>query len=200
MNIAFHTLTTRTPNLNLLNKLKLEKLGYDLLIIDNTGKSILHGRQVAMQETTSDFISFIDDDDETLLTAGHLTELKAHTHDCVFTNSIVKNDKKIYNLNNSSIKEWTLKREQTGYILPHQTFIFKKELYLRLLAEASDLIKKNGWCENKTDFVVRILCSKYKLWHYYPYVTYRWNISNSSNHKATNPSEFVQIRYFIKGK
>lgn len=191
MNITFHSLITREDNTFLLNSKRIP----NLIKIDNHNESVLHGRLKAIQQS-DDFISFIDDDDETLFTTMHLEDISKLNFDCLFTNSILNNST---HLNNSSIQKWTSEYENRGLILPHQTFIFRKEIYRQLTNEAIGLIDSKQWSENMFDFVIRLLCSKYNLWTYYPQVTYKWNTSRDSISKTFERDEFARIRRFIKG-
>ena len=60
MDITIFVLKTRENNTIEQNRIHLLNNGVELKVIDNTKKSVLHGRLKAYEECETSFVSFID--------------------------------------------------------------------------------------------------------------------------------------------
>lgn len=195
--IDFHMLVTRDINTFEANNNFLRLAEQDLRAIDNRGKSVLYGRTKAYNETDDSHVSFIDDDDFTMLNKRHIEEIIALDKDALFTNSLFVTYKAWIPLCNTSITEYKKRYEDVSDLCPHQTIVLNRALALDLLKEVSDILKQKGWCENTTDYVLRLLISKKELWYYYPKITYKW-VNQSNGLHTTQVSLNNEIRKYFK--
>lgn len=195
--IDFHMLVTRDINTFEANNNFLRLAEQDLRTIDNRGKSVLYGRTKAYSETDDSHVSFIDDDDFTILNKRHIEEIIALDKDALFTNSLFVTYKAWIPLCNTSITEYKKRYEDISDLCPHQTIVLKRTLALDLLKEVSDILKQKGWCENTADYVLRLLISKKELWYYYPEITYKW-VNQSNGLHTTQVSLNNEIRKYFK--
>lgn len=195
--INFHMLVTRDINTFEANNNFLRLAGQELKAIDNRGKSVLYGRTKAYNETDDSHVSFIDDDDFTMLNKRHIEEIIALDKDALFTNSLFVTYKAWIPLCNTSITEYKKRYEDVSDLCPHQTIVLKRTLALDLLKEVSDILKQKGWCENTADYVLRLLISKKELWYYYPEITYKW-VNQSNGLHTTQVSLNNEIRKYFK--
>lgn len=181
--IDFHILCTRDINTVDVNKAHLQSLDIDLRVCHNKGYSILHGRSKAYNETDKEFVSFIDDDDVTLLSKRHVEDLIALNKDAAYTNGyLFLKDKKV-KTTPKFVKEWSFRNEVDRLTSPHETIVYRREYINRISLAAIDLIKKKGWSENTYDYVCRALVSLDNNWYYYPEITYQWNSNTGGAHK-----------------
>lgn len=180
------------------NSLKMSELGICLDKLDNHNQTILMGRLKALDRCSGDFISFIDDDDETLLLVSHLEAFAKLDFRCLFTNSLITDYTGITTTTKTEITEWKLDDENRGFILPHQTFIFRKDAYCSLVEQTCYLIKHEKLSENSFDFVLRLVCSRTLGWKYFPEITYCWHKNSTSTHLAFNKENYCKIRSVVK--
>lgn len=172
--------------------------GYFYRVVNNRGKDILHGRTIGYNETDSKYVSFVDDDDETMLTKEHVQEIILRDKPALFTNSVTV-DKEIEKVQVSPVfRKWNIHSEKSGYIRPHQTIVYQKDVALDLLKATKDIIKNNHWDPNDCDVVMRMLASVLYGWDYFPEVTYRWNVHLGGDH-FKRPHRATQIRKYIFG-
>lgn len=195
--IDFHMLVTRDVNTFEANSNFLHLAGQTLRQIDNRGRSVLYGRLKAYSESDSSHVSFIDDDDFTMLNKRHVEDIIALNKDALFTNSLFVTYKAWIPLCNTSITEYRKQHENVSDLCPHQTIVLKRSLALELLNEVSVLLKQKGWSENSADFVLRKLISHKELWHYYPEITYKW-VNQSNGLHTTQVSLYNEIRKYFK--
>jgi hypothetical protein len=197
--LSIHVLQTRDDISNCLNSLKSS--GCSISVIDNKGKNILTGRESGFKEGDLPFVSFCDDDDESMLTTDLVDSLLGHNADALYTNSIVSySTGYTHPLSFKGVTEWNLTSETRGITKPHQTIIYRRDFALNALKEAKKIIQKQDWLPNDCDFVMRLIVSYGVGWKYVPITTYKWNIHNSNDH-ARSHSHFQKIRrYFASGK
>jgi hypothetical protein len=175
---------------------RAESAGYSYKIIDNTGKSILNGRKIGYLECQSEFVSFVDDDDETLLSSKNVEDMIALNSNAVFTNSITKTALSESIQISTAFSEWNLMLEKRGYIRPHQTIVYQTAFAVELFLQAEKLIVKNGWHPNSVDHVMRLLVSATVGWKYFPDLTYKWNRHAEGEH-AKRLKQNNEIRQFF---
>lgn len=197
--IDFHMLVTRDINTIEENKLVLNGLGFNLNAINNRGFSTYYGRSKAYEESNKEFVSFIDDDDCTLLTQSHIEYILNKNTDALFTNSIHKTYVDWITLSKKDIKEYSQSDEKKGLLCPHQTMVIRTRLALDIVKEAKRIMDLKGWQENKFDIVFRLLISQANLWHYYPEITYKWIKTKGSLHYSDIQTTSEIRKYFTKG-
>lgn len=195
--IDFHMLVTRDVNTYEANSVYLATSGETVRQIDNRDRSVLYGRIKAYSETDAELVSFIDDDDYSLLTSAHLEAIKSLNKDALFTNSLFKTYKSWIPLCNSTVTEYKKLYEDNSMLCPHQTIVLRRTLALDLLRETEQLIKDKSWCTNATDYILRNLISNKDLWYYYPEITYKWVNQNNGLH-TTQVSLNQEIRKYFK--
>ena len=190
-------LVTRDVNTYEANSVYLATCGEAVRQIDNRGHSVLYGRIKAYSQTDAELVSFIDDDDYSLLTSVHLEAIKLLNKDALFTNSLFKTYKSWIPLCHRRVVKYKKLYEDQSMLCPHQTIVLRRTLALELLKEVQQLIKDKGWCENSADYVLRKLISHKELRFYYPEVTYKWVNQNNGLH-TTQVSLNQEIRKYFK--
>ncbi len=83
-------LVTRDDNTLETNSTYLATCGLKLRPIDNKGKSVLYGRIKAYNETNANLVSYIDDDDYSMLTKDSIEFIRVLNKDALITNSLFK--------------------------------------------------------------------------------------------------------------
>lgn len=200
-NLIIHVLQHR-PKGDFLNRCldSLYKEAVPFCVIPNEGKTILEGRYAGC-DVDATHVSYVDDDDELLLTADTANELINLNKPAIFTNSyIAALGQPVKLCVPKKTTQWTILGEKEYKCRPHQTTIFEKELAISLLDEVSSLCRIHGWDTNACDFILRSIVSTTIGWHYDPRITHRWHI-HSGNHHKTAQSQFKEIRnYFFASK
>lgn len=173
------------------------KTGAGIRVIDNVGRSIAYGREKAYSECESEYVSFLDDDDLSLLTPPVAKRLCGLDLPAVFTNGVVtfRGDKTCKVL--PTVKAWTLDLERRRMCRPHPTIIYKADFARDLVRESLDLMRSMGWAENTFDYVMRAVVSNTIGWHYDPAITYQWNIGADSYHQVHSEQFAVLRNYFF---
>lgn len=195
--IDFHMLVTRDLNTFETNSVYLSTCDETLRHVDNRCHSVFYGRTKAYNETDSELVSFIDDDDYTMLTRQHLEVIKLMNKDALFTNSLFKAYKAWMPLCNTKVVKYKKLYEEHSMLCPHQTIVLRRTLALDLLKEVGSLLKEKDWCENTTDYVLRNLISAKELWTYYPEITYKWVNQNNGLH-TSQVAVNQEIRKYFK--
>jgi hypothetical protein len=179
-------------------RLSCADTGHGYTVIDNRDKDILAGRKVGFLECDAEFVSFVDDDDETLLTRQHVDSILAASAPALFTDSIVTGGIATQRQVAPAFTQWSLHAEKRGYIRPHQTIVYRREVAAGLLAQGEALIAKHGWDKNSIDHVMRLLASVSFGWVYLPAVTYKWHRHAGGEHMK-RPTQNNAIRKFFMG-
>lgn len=191
-----HILSTRAVNTIEVNKLRFEKEGLRLKVIPNKGRTVLYGRIKAYSESTGTHLSFIDDDDISLIDQDTVRRILLLDKEAVYTNSYFTCNGRKTLLTPKYVRVWTLNDEKLKTTKPHQTFILQKDYILRIAKDACVLIKTKGWDENVFDYVCRVLISLEDNWHYDNSVTYMWNNNTNGLHRDTVYTSLNE--YFFK--
>lgn len=179
MKVAMHILNGR-PKGPLLERCiaSAERSGLDFRVIENQGRSVLYGRYAGL-DCDGTHVTWVDDDDETLLQKSDLENLE-YQHPAVFTNSFIVTR----GLNIPEwVKDWNLELEKSRIVRPHPTFILEKDFAQKILIETDDLLRSKGWGENFCDYVFRLLISTTVGWKYVPLVAYKWYIHDNNLHQ-----------------
>lgn len=198
-NLIVHILQGRPPGA-FLNRCvaSIEKTQLNYVIVPNEGKSILSGRY-AGYDVDATHVSYLDDDDEIMLSATAAQELMLLGKPAIFTNSYAvmegRADKPCIPLD---IKQWSLRSEKARECRPHQTLILEKDTAVSILKETELLQKQKGWYENTCDFTFRLMVSTTVGWHYDPRLTYKWYV-HAGGHHQTCQNRFSEIRNYFLG-
>lgn len=200
--VKFHThvLQHREDTTRGADSLRLSsaETGHGYTVIDNRDKDILAGRKVGFVECDAEFVSFVDDDDETLITKQQIETILVVNAPALFTNSLVSGMQSQPVQVHDSIDVWTLHAERRGYIRPHQTIVYRREVAIELLEQSEKLIARHGWHKNSVDHVMRLLASVSVGWAYWPVITYKWYRHQGGEHRI-RPMENSKIRKFFLG-
>jgi hypothetical protein len=173
--------------------------GANVRVIENTGKDILTGRIQGYMETDSKFVSFIDDDDFSLLKPDVANSLMDLNEKALFTNGIkMRNGEWAYKVLPKYTK-WTLDLEKQQEIRPHATIIYQGNFAKELLTDSISLIEKKNWDVNTIDYVMRAMVSTTIGWHYVNVSTYQWNIGADSHHINQGMFLFPELRKYFFG-
>lgn len=194
--IQIHVLNTRDTNTIEQNKRHLKSIGIDLHILNNRGLSVQEGRIKGFQLGAEDYVSFIDDDDISLLQANHVRDIVSLNKDAIYTNNNFLLNNKFHPGTFSFVKEWSLTNEVNKLTKPHQTIVYKRDYAQKLAKRAKELISNKGWPQNTFDYVSRALVSLDQNWYYYPEVTYQWNNNTHGLHKD---SIYLSLNKFFFG-
>ena len=190
-------LVTRDDNTLETNSTYLATCGLKLRPINNRGKSVLYGRIKAYNETNANLVSYINDDDYSMLTKDSIEFIRVLNKDALFTNSLFKTYKAWIPLCSTNILEYKKEYEDRSLLCPHQTIVLRRTLAIDLLKETQELIKSKDWDENSCDFVLRNIVTNKNLWYYYPEITYKWVNQNNGLH-TTQVSLNQEIRKYFK--
>jgi hypothetical protein len=176
----------------------VKSTGAAIRIIENEGKTISAGREQAYEECEAQFVSFVDDDDTSLLTPSEVFRLCSMDKPALFTNGVT-----VFRGDKSpcvppSVTQWTLDQERRQIVRPHPTIIYRASVARLLMRESLRLIAANGWHANTFDYVMRCVASITIGWHYDAAKTYQWNIGHDSHHQV-NAAQFYPLRgYFFR--
>lgn len=196
--LHIHILQSRSNISDCIFSLDESKCSYT--IINNFDKGIMSGRLIGFEQSDSEFVSFVDDDDQTLLNPDIIYSLTQLNKPALFTNSLMISPTGRSNYQVPiSINNWTLHLEKRGYIRPHQTIIYRRDILKDLIKDTCNLIYENNWSENDFDIIMRFLVSANIGWHYEPIITYKWMIHMNGDHFKRQP-RILEIRKFILGE
>jgi len=145
-----------------------------------SGMTIMKGREFAYNDGDSEKVSFIDDDDTSLLTKQKLFSLCDIATPALFTNSNRLVRRQTIPLNNPWIRTWSWELEKQKMITPHQTMIIDRKLAIDITKLAITEITEHQWDPGIFDYVFRVLISKNIGWYYVNDVTYNWNVGVDS--------------------
>jgi glycosyltransferase involved in cell wall biosynthesis len=195
---SIFTLVTRELNTVAKNKEHFDSLQIPFSVIDNKNKSVAYGREKGYSETDSKYVSFVDDDDISLLAPEHLDIILPEYIRPVYTNSykVYSHGKEL--LTDERIKHWSFDNEKTKKTKPHQTMILKKDDSICYLRMTKELLAYKGWPDNVFDYVFRVLISLESGWTYYPFVTYEWIIGHDNLHTKDRMLHYVVSNYFFR--
>jgi hypothetical protein len=198
MKLAMHILKGR-PNGPLFERCIASALKTTIpfKVINNVNNTdIVRGRLEGF-DTDAEFITWLDDDDESLLAPEETNKLLNLKKDCVFTNSLVVASSGIITKQIPDfVNQWTLNFELGRICRPHPTMIIKRDIAVRLMNETALLIKEKEWGNDIADYVFRLLVSKHLGWHYENSITYKWYIHSDSHHQK-NPLRFTPIKEYL---
>lgn len=197
MSICIFVLKTREKNTIDKNIEHFNQQGVQLKVIDNVGKSVLYGRTKAYEECEDPFVSFIDDDDISLLTKEQIDKYIALNKKAMYTNSYKQTRLGKYPLTVVKLKEWSLSNELSNKTKPHQSIIYDSSFAKDLVKKAGGLIYKNHWSMNTCDYVMRALVSTELGWHYEPDLTYIWDTNTYGLHLQHSMDYYDLKRYFF---
>lgn len=198
MDITIFVLKTRENNTIEQNKQHFLDNGIDLKVIDNSKKSVLHGRLKAYEECDTSFVSFIDDDDISLLTKEHITKYIELNKVAMYTNSYKQTRLGKMPLTIPTLKEWSLASELDNKTKPHQSIIYRTQFAKDLVREAAALTHKHSWSMNTCDYIMRAIVSTEMQWHYEPDLTYIWDTNSLGLHMQQAMLYYDLKRHFFK--
>lgn len=197
--LAIHVLQSRADvKIGADSIVSCSNAGYLYCVVNNHNKDILTGRVVGYNETDAEYVSFVDDDDQTMLTAEHVSAILNKAKPALFTNSITSSNGIDRVQVPEIFKEWNLNLEKRGYIRPHQTIVYQKHVALELLKTTQQIISAKQWDRNDCDVLMRMLASISYGWDYLPEVTYKWNVHSAGEH-FKRPQRIQEIRKYIFG-
>lgn len=192
--IDFHIVLTRDPLVahTAINSVK----EFHSHVIPNHGQDLFRGRERGFQEGSQNYVSYVDDDDEFLLSPQEVADILADEPPAVFTNSwshyMTGADKPYVD---PKIREWTTILERNGRIRPHPAVFIRRDVFIMAWTRTVDIMKKYEWEPNTVDSVLFGVISTTVGWRYVPCYAYRWNISLTGLHLNTDGHHLVR-RYF----
>ncbi len=198
MDICVFVLKTRENNTIDKSIEHFKQQGVTLKVIDNHKKSVLYGRTKAYEECDNSFVSFIDDDDISLLTKDQIARYIELNKKAMYTNSYKQTRLGKFPLTLVTLKEWSLRNELSNKTKPHQSIIYDSSFAKDLVKRAGELILKHSWSTNTCDYVMRALVSTELGWHYEPDLTYVWDTNTSGSHLRQSMIYYDLKRYFFK--
>ena len=161
-------------------------------------KSILELRTRGFEQSTSDYVSFCDDDDVFLNTELIVKEAESGTP-AFFTNSWIHDNDRMYSLFRDDFI-WT-GIQSYHYGFPHNPFVCKRDIMLQAIENArgrildSDARFHNTGVELAIGFEVELLVG----WKYVPMMGYIWNRHNDSTSRQEGQKEIhTEIYNFYK--
>lgn len=191
-------LKTRSENTIDLNQEHFEKNNLSLNVIDNRDKSVMYGRMKGYNECGGRYVSFIDDDDISMMTSAYKDIILSSYVRPSYTNSIKLSGANACLLTDASVRTWSLNAEKLKKTKPHQTMVVKTETALEISELANKLIKHKKWSENSFDYVYRVLISLEIGWTYHPFVTYEWRVGRDSLHLKNRIFLYEASNYFFQ--
>lgn len=198
MDITIFVLKSRENNTIEQNRQHFLNNGIELKVIDNHKKSVLYGRLKAYEECETSFVSFIDDDDISLLTKEQIEKYIALNKAAMYTNSYKQTRLGKFPLTIPTLKEWSLASELSNKTKPHQTIVYQTEFAKQLVREASRLTHKHTWSMNTCDYIMRAIVSTDMGWHYEPDLTYVWDTNTLGLHLQQSMLYYDLKKHFFK--
>jgi hypothetical protein len=200
MTIDFHILKHRQNNEKALTRavasLAIKRI--NPTVIENPG-TVAEGRKKAYFETDALYVSYLDDDDYSIITLEQISKMVKQliiNKKPIYSNSSLQTRSSQRFLTGPYVKEWNLELEKRKQTVPHQTIIYETKLAQEIYTKAMELIVKNKWHENTIDFVMRSLVSREIGWTYFPENTYVWCVSPSGLREVLRPEHQKILTYF----
>lgn len=200
MSIDFHILKHRQNNEQALTRavasLAIRKI--KPVVIDNPG-TVAQGRKKAYFETDALYVSYVDDDDYSLITLDHISKMVKQSiinKKPVYSNSSLQTKASQRFLTSPYVREWSFELERRKQTIPHQSIIYETKVAQEVYTKAMELITKNKWHENTIDFVMRSIVSREIGWTYFPENTYVWCVSPSGLREVLRPEHQKILTYF----
>lgn len=191
-------LCSRSDNTIEQNQIHFEQNNLSLTVIDNRDKSVMYGRIKGYSESESSYVSFVDDDDVSMLTSAYKDIIIQNYSKPAYTNSVKVSHNNVGLLTDASVRSWSLLTEKTKRTKPHQTMIVSRETALEVSRQAEKIIKYKKWSENSFDYVYRVLISLEIGWTYHPFVTYEWRVGKDSLHLRDRIFLYEASNYFFQ--